>query len=316
MTLNRSDLLKLSREELVSLLLEKERQDQPDSLNERLLDIYVKEIIHLSPDPLLLINPNGMQLEGCNKGALKLLEIDTEDELRKYLADLFRERPLFFELLVELSSTLSEEPEISMEVEFSTSDHQPRYGDMACRKIEVMGQPFLMLRVVDITEIKQNQIRILDSEKQLEMAQEIAKIGSYIFIENNKEYQFSKNCYSLLDLQVDDPRPDNLKALLGFVVSEDRAGVCQFIRQLYQQKEGRSAEFRIISHQANLKHLTCIAQPQMDEEGLLKKVVVTLQDISERVHTEQKLRESEERYRLTIENTTDGVWYWNIRCYH
>jgi PAS domain S-box-containing protein/putative nucleotidyltransferase with HDIG domain len=60
-----------------------------------------------------------------------------------------------------------------------------------------------------------------------------------------------------------------------------------------------------------------------DEDGQ-KKTIVIIRDISERKKAEQKLIESEERLRLSLEAANDGIWDWNIltgsaffspRCY-
>jgi PAS domain S-box-containing protein/putative nucleotidyltransferase with HDIG domain len=60
-----------------------------------------------------------------------------------------------------------------------------------------------------------------------------------------------------------------------------------------------------------------------DKEGNARTIVI-IRDITERKKAEQKLMESEERMRLTLEATNDGIWDWDIaagtvffspRCY-
>ncbi len=313
MAFTRSHLSKLKKDELIDLLLEKEASQLAVSPDESLLQAYIKEIIQLSPDPLLLINPENMQLQGCNWEALQLMELDNEEGLKQYLDNMLRERPMYYDILDEMITMLSEEPEISMEIEFSTATQHLRYGDMVCRKVKVMGRPFLMLRVVDITEVKQSHIRVLDSEKQLEMAQEIAKVGSYIYKQESGDFQFSKAFSSLHGLAVKDRTPKSLRDLLSYVLPSDRPALLQLIRELYRNRKGFSTEFRVSSNQGTQKQLICITKPDLDDQGKIQKVMVTLQDNTERVMTNQRLKESEERYRLTVENTNDGVWYWDFK---
>jgi PAS domain S-box-containing protein len=50
----------------------------------------------------------------------------------------------------------------------------------------------------------------------------------------------------------------------------------------------------------------------LDRSDLKKGVISTIVDISEWKRLEQSLRESEERYRLAMEATSDGLWDWDI----
>lgn len=50
----------------------------------------------------------------------------------------------------------------------------------------------------------------------------------------------------------------------------------------------------------------------LDPSDLKKGAISTITDISEWKRLEQSLRESEERYRLALEATSDGLWDWNI----
>ena len=49
-----------------------------------------------------------------------------------------------------------------------------------------------------------------------------------------------------------------------------------------------------------------------DKDGH-EKTIVIIRDITKRKEAEQKLKESEERMRLTLESVNDGVWDWNIQ---
>ena len=311
MNFSRDYLDQLSREELVDMLM-KGRSDDA-SPNEDLFDIYTREIIKLSPDALLILNPEDMSLVACNQMALLLLKLETREELKSYLSNLFRERPLFHDLLMELSSTFSGEPEVSMEVEFDTHDQHQRFGDLLVRKVEVLGRQFMMLRIIDITEVKQTQMQVLDSERQLEMAQEIAQIGSYIYLQDEAKFIFSKAFFQLLDLETTDPKPDNFSALEKYVVEDDRGQLREALKQIYVHKKDTTAELRILTQKGITKYLFCKVKTHLNDFGDIDKLVGTIQDITERVMTEKQLHESQELYRLTVENTNDGVWYWNFR---
>ena len=53
--------------------------------------------------------------------------------------------------------------------------------------------------------------------------------------------------------------------------------------------------------------------PIFDKNGETIGVVLVFRDITEEKHSERLLHESEERFRLAMEATNDGVWDWNVR---
>ncbi len=54
------------------------------------------------------------------------------------------------------------------------------------------------------------------------------------------------------------------------------------------------------------------ASPLYDENGDLAGAIETIRDITEQRRFREVLQESEERYRLTLDATNDGIWDWNI----
>jgi PAS domain S-box-containing protein len=316
MAYTRAYLDRLSKEELVQLMLDRQQSRMTEPMDEeRLMQAYTDDIIHLSPDAIMLINPETLFLESCNQPALDLLGLEDYEGLSRYLDHILQDRPLFYEILRELGTTLDEQPDISMEVEFKTSQGALRWGQMVCRKIKVLGQAFLLIRVVDISSIKQAQLQLLDSESQLKVAQEIASMGSYIYKVQPGEVQYSDALYKLFDVEEkkeDHPTTDFFQQYLH---PEDVAYVEKIMSDVFSEKKGCSYQHRIITAKGIEKVLYCNIMLELDSQGEVSKVLGTLQDVTERVQTEQKLKESEERYRLTVENTTDGVWYLNLDTY-
>ncbi len=61
-------------------------------------------------------------------------------------------------------------------------------------------------------------------------------------------------------------------------------------------------------HQNREIFVECHAYPIKDEAGNVIRAIETLNDVSERVHLEQKLKESEEKYRDLYDNAPDGYY--------
>ena len=52
--------------------------------------------------------------------------------------------------------------------------------------------------------------------------------------------------------------------------------------------------------------------PLIDENGDIDAVVFALNDITQRLQTEESLRKSEEKFRITAQSTSDLIWEWDI----
>ncbi|WP_045222786.1 PAS domain S-box protein [Desulfonatronum thioautotrophicum] len=56
--------------------------------------------------------------------------------------------------------------------------------------------------------------------------------------------------------------------------------------------------------------------PVLDENGAIEAAIIVNQDITDRMRAEEALRKSEERFRLSMEATSDGIWDWDIQTDH
>ncbi len=58
------------------------------------------------------------------------------------------------------------------------------------------------------------------------------------------------------------------------------------------------------------------AWPWISDSGALSEVIVSFMDVTERKRAEERLRESEERFRLILKSAQIGVWDWDIEKDH
>ncbi|TVR01389.1 MAG: PAS domain S-box protein [Desulfovibrionales bacterium] len=56
--------------------------------------------------------------------------------------------------------------------------------------------------------------------------------------------------------------------------------------------------------------------PVLDENGAIEAAIIVNWEITDRKRAEEALQESEERFRLSMEATSDGIWDWDIQTDH
>ena len=84
---------------------------------------------------------------------------------------------------------------------------------------------------------------------------------------------------------------------------EDRAKVLR----AYENDEGMEVDYRIVRADGNIRYVREIQEGTVNEADTVIESVGTLQDITELKETEQRLAESEQRFRNLIEGSIQGI---------
>ena len=85
---------------------------------------------------------------------------------------------------------------------------------------------------------------------------------------------------------------------------EDRASLLDSWSHTLEMGTGFDEEFRVVQPNGATAHVRATAGPIRGEDGRVSGFVITTQDISERVGVQQRLSESQELFRNTLENVT------------
>jgi PAS domain S-box-containing protein len=157
----------------------------------------------------------------------------------------------------------------------------------------------------DITERKRQEEQLRKSEQSLAQAQRIAQLGSWDYDMVLNRMYWSDQMYRIYGLSPDQYAP-KFPSALEFVHPDDRA----YLQSVFQQAlRGKpySIEYRILRADGTERHVSAQAEIKFNERGMAVQMIGTLQDITDRRHQQEQLRQSEERYRLISEHSLDMI---------
>ena len=145
--------------------------------------------------------------------------------------------------------------------------------------------------VQDITERKQAEKKLQESEQKLNRAQSIAKVGSWEFDLRTQEQTWSQEHYHIFDLK--ELPPDQLfAAYRSKIHPEDIPALDHIIEQAMTKGENIVYEHRVICDDGRIKHVLGLGEVVKDENNVPILVRGTAQDITEQKQAEEKIRAS------------------------
>lgn len=143
----------------------------------------------------------------------------------------------------------------------------------------------------DVTDKKLSAMELEESRTSLNVAQQVAKVGSWeIKLSGMKSY-LSDEFYNILGLDREKHEVSPLD-FLQFVHPEDREIVHTAAEQVRQEHKVSDLEYRIIDSRGQLKYIHAHSRVMKDEQGKIVKLLGTIQDVTREVELEKLLEET------------------------
>ena len=249
---------------------------------------------------MLLIEPQTGEIIDANKAALKFYNY-TIDELRGMNLGKINTMPPEQFVLAKQKAIKSEQNMFNFSHRLSNGEI--REVEVHTSLIKFNHQQLLFSIIDDITDRKLLEEKLKQNEEALKKAEEIGKFG-YWQIHLNKKKVFSSNgagaIYGLTNNEFD------LEEIQTISLPEFRPTIDKALVDLINHGLPYDIEYKI-QRKTDGAVLTIHSIAEFDIE---KNIVFgTIQDITDRKRIEDALRESDEKFRLVIENTRNAILF-------
>ena len=277
-------------------------------------EMLLKTIKNSIPDLVWLKDTNGVYLN-CNNSferffGAKESEIIGKDDfafLEPGLAEFFREND---NKAVEAGG-----PRINEEwLTFATDGYHGLFETVKTPMYDDTGNLIGVLGVArDITERKKTEEALKNREQQLASAMKIAKLGHWELSIENSQFTFSDGFYDIFRTSVEELGGYTMSIeeyAKRFVHPDDRSMVAEETAKAIATNDpeyNRYLEHRFVASDGKIGYLAVYFRIVKDSSGRTVKTYGVNQDISDRVRSEEALRESEIRFKALHNASFGGI---------
>jgi PAS domain S-box-containing protein len=141
---------------------------------------------------------------------------------------------------------------------------------------------------------------------RLRQAQAIARLGNWERDLHTGKVWWSDETFHLLGLKPGDVEP-SFEALLGCLHPDDRPAQHELAEREVNLDKPRSADLRVLLPNGTIRHVQTHSEIVVDDEGRPRKVVGTIQDVTDRRKLELEVAELMQRLDALASAAFDGI---------
>ena len=193
----------------------------------------------------------------------------------------------------------------NLEAQYRIKDGTVRYGLTSARVIELDGEQCAVGITRDITDLKRAEEAVRESEAKFRTLAETTPSAIIVYGDHDRIRYVNPGAESMSGYS----RSDLLQMSIVDLIHPDFTTLVNAV--LVEQRPERGslrAELRLLRRGGEERWVDWSAGA-IDFEGR-PAIIVTAFDITERKRAEEALRQSEERYRLIVENQTEFIVKW------
>lgn len=157
---------------------------------------------------------------------------------------------------------------------------------------------------VDVTKQKQAEEELRAAQSRLDSTLSAAEVGSWEFDIVHNRVHADRNLARLFGVSLQEANGGPLEAYLQAIHPEDQHRVGQAISQAMESEDSYEAGYRIVGPDGLIRSVVARGRIERDAEGRPTRLPGVVIDITKQREAEDRLRESESKFR-TLFNTMD-----------
>jgi PAS domain S-box-containing protein len=257
-----------------------------------------RRLFEVESDAVLLVDCETDRIIDANKAALELYDYSKVEFLLLNVCDLSAEPDKTRQAIA------------AQQTRIPFRWHRKKNGTIF--PVEIAGSYFKyrernihVAAIRDIHERIQAEIALHDSEERLSLAMDASRTGVWEWDLNSGAALCSPECLIILGIA---SFGGKVQSFIDAVHPEDANRVIHSVNQAIAEIRDYNSEFRIIRPSGEVRWVSHRGRPKYDESDKPLRMIGTIQDITERKHSENSVVESEKKYRELVERLIEGVW--------
>ncbi|MDP3653183.1 MAG: EAL domain-containing protein [Rhodoferax sp.] len=189
---------------------------------------------------------------------------------------------------------------------------QTREGRTLEVKTQHLPSGGLVRTFADVSDYFQLEAARQRLDQLLEATQSIARVGGWEADVVNDRVFWTTGVYRMLETSEQEYTPTTIASANRFLAPASVALIKAAYVDAVDQPQSHDLELQMVTAKGRPIWVHSIGSAIWEQGRVVKRTSV-LQDITERKQTEAALRASEERWKLALESSGDGVWDWYIQ---
>ena len=288
--------------------LERENEDLKKALSEMAKNELYTALFDFSPVGYFFLDRSGTILQANRSGA-RLLGVEPGDLINRnfqfFVPDDYH--PAFDICLDTVFESWGKE---SCELMLRKVGEQPFHAQIEAKASE--GGQKCFVRIVDLTDIKKTQEKLKQSESLLREAQQLAHIGHWVIDPTTGASIWSEEMFRIFSLDPGKGAP-SIADRYDLVHFDDLDNFNNAISKAISEGASFEIVHRLYRPDKSIRWVNTKGYADRNDEGHVVRLFGTVQDITDMMQIQEKLKESQEQLKHAHRLAQIGIWDWDAK---